>query len=130
MSKKYIVQCSIHTYSDWYIDKKFIDPDHVSRYFENNLYEYTYVRGCTYKFRRVFEKRSDASKFLINMKNAISGENNETKYVKEFLKRNISDFITGSDISDIIDANTVFKLRVSEIETDAKQIKKITYKGK
>lgn len=67
MKKLTVVEFSIYTDGDFYFNRKFLQ-NHVSRYFDQEFYEYTKIDDYSYSARRVFDRWEEAVEFLNTIK--------------------------------------------------------------
>ena len=129
LSRKYIIECRMYTDGDWGLDNNFLDPNHKSNYFDQELYEYTDFDNdsYTYKFRRVFDDKESVLKFMIAMLACVRGHTHWADYVREFITDRINEFKENSATSDFMDSNTEIEFDVYQITTRAKKIKTIIF---
>lgn len=131
--KKYILKLYIYTDGDWGIDNTFTDKcmkNYVSKYFDNDLYEYTELPDDNYTYRlvRVFDTADELIDFVDSIKCSLHGNKYYIdEYIPEFFDRNIEEFLSRGYTNDFMDSNTEIELYMSSIETDAKKVKEIIY---
>lgn len=131
MTKKYVVEFDIYTDGDCCVD--FDDlKDHKSRYFEQDLYEYTIIDPDSYKYkiRRVFDDPEDALSFF-DICDRISDHQNYfvTEILMERINLCIEEFWRFGRSSDFIDGNITIDMAIYMIESSAKKLKTIIYEN-
>lgn len=132
MSKLYIVECEMHTDNDWGFDTNILSLNYKSRYFEQELYEYTNAdpKSSRHKFRRVFDTKEKAIEFAKKYKESIYGQRYYSEVLNEKIDEIISDFYVndeGGDYDDI--GNTEFDFSMYSVDTNARKIKRIIYEN-
>lgn len=135
MSKKIVIELSMYSDGDWGYDESIFE-NHTSRYFDNDLYEYTYFEWCTTKIKRSFDLgETDGYNAIRSILNAICsslhGRQSDVKYVTEFFDRAIErlpNVSVENGYYDSMESNTEIDLTIRIIESDAKEIKEIIYK--
>ena len=85
--KKYILKLYIYTDGDWGIDNTFTDKcmkNYVSKYFDNDLYEYTELPDDNYTYRlvRVFDTADELIDFVDSIKCSLHGNK---YYIDEYI---------------------------------------------
>ncbi len=130
MSKKLILELSMYTDGDWGYDTS-IFQNHTSRYFDNDLYEYTYLDDHTTKIRRVYGENENGFAAMINLLqhicDTIHGRKSDTIIVKAFLMGSIICLDKNETFCDDYDGNTEIDIDVKLVENDSKPIKQIIY---
>ena len=81
----FVINFKAYTDDDWSINRELLNS-HVSRYFENDFYEYTVLDDSIYKFRRTYadNELTDAVNLLINLRNSLHGREYETDVVRDY----------------------------------------------
>lgn len=131
MPKKYVVEFDIYTDGDCCVD--FDDlKDHKSRYFEQDLYEYTIIDPDSYKYkiRRVFDDPEDALSFF-DICDRISDRQSYfiTEILMERINLCIEEFWRFGRSNDFIDGNITINMSIYTIETAAKKLKTIIFEN-
>lgn len=130
-TKKYVVELDIYTNGDYRIDFEDL-KDHKSRYFEQNLYEYTIIDPDNYKCkaRRVFDDPDDAVSFF-DITDRISEPLDYfvTDILIERINLCIEEFWRFGHSNDFIDGNATINMAIYTVETGAKKIKTIIYEN-
>ena len=131
MSKKVILEMSIYTDGDWKFDKSIFE-NYVSKYFDNDLYEYTYIYDYSCKIRRTFEDIdtgfTQIESILEELTNSISSKDDFTENnIKAFFNNQIKMANSKLEFEADIDGNTEINIRTIIIDNDSKPIKNITY---
>lgn len=80
-----IINFNAYTDDDWGLNCELLN-NHISRYFEQDYYEYTILEDEVYKFRRTYadDELTDAVNFLINLRNSLHGRDYETGVIREY----------------------------------------------
>ena len=130
MKKLTVVEFSIYTDGDFYFNSKFLQ-NHVSRYFDQEFYEYTKIGDYSYSARRVFDLWEDAVKFLNTIKDNC-GRQGEKNYVVDeviipLLDDVLRDYFEHGHGYDCRDGNQTIEISIIDVETDVKKIKRIEY---
>ena len=133
MSKKVILEMSIYTDGDWKFDKSIFE-NYVSKYFDNDLYEYTYIYDYGCKIRRTFEDINSGftqiASILEELTNSISSKDDFTENkIKAFFHNQIKMANSKLEFESDIDGNTEIEVEVSIIDSDSKPIKNIIYES-
>ena len=137
MNTLYVVEIEISTDHDCWYDRSIFQP-RASRYFENNLYEYTVdADGYGDKCRRVFDTAEQAASFVLTFKDNIGRKDETYKYAKDIaafmhgrILIGIAEFREdGYTYIDFENGNCYGYITISKVETDAKPIKRIIYEG-
>ena len=132
---KIILELSMYSDGDWGYDESIFE-NHTSKYFDNNLYEYTKFEWSTTKARRTFDiDKTDGYAAIHNILKSICsslhGRQSDIKYVNEFFDRAIErlpNVSVENGYYDSMESNTEIDLTIRIIESDAKEIKEIIYK--
>lgn len=74
-NRKIVLEVDIYS-EYWHLDKKKY-AEHISRYFDNDIYEYTVTGDYTIKFRRLFNTSDEAAEFIKEMYNESWGRDKE-----------------------------------------------------
>lgn len=131
MTKKYIVEFDIYTDGDCSVDFEDL-KDHKSRYFEQDLYEYTIIDPDSYKYkvRRVFDDPEDALSFF-DISDRISDRRSYfvTEILMERINLCIEEFWRFGRSNDFIDGNITINMAIYTIETAAKKLKTIIFEN-
>lgn len=137
LAKKIVLELRMYSDGDWGYDRSVFDH-YTSKYFENDLYEYTVVDDYTTKIRRVFEYNHTGLNELCGMlekiRNSTYGRCSDepNQFIDDALcalygsKKKI-DRNTKMNYSDLYDSNTELEIDVYSIATEARPIKKIIY---
>lgn len=125
-----VVEFSIYTDGDFYFNSKFLQ-NHVSRYFDQEFYEYTKIDDYSYSARRVFNLSEDAVKFLNTIKDNC-GRHGEKNYVVDeavipLIDDVLQDYWEHGHGYDYYDGNQTIEISITDVETDIKKIKSIQY---
>lgn len=128
MSEKVILEMSVYTDGDWGFNESLFSA-YKSKYFENEVYEYTFIEDYSLKIRRTFEDVKDGfnkiANLLTDFKDSIYGRNVNT--IKAFFNRQIKFAKSNLEFYDEIDDDTEIDLHVYIIENDCRPIKEIIY---
>lgn len=131
MTKKYVVELDIYMDGDCRVN--FDDlKDYKSRYFEQDLYEYTIIDPDSHKckVRRVFDDCDDALSFF-DISDRIS--DHCTYFVTDILLERINlcieEFWRFGSSNDFIDGDFTIDMAIYTIETSAKKLKTIIYEN-
>ena len=91
-----VINFKTYTDGDWGIDSEFL-KNHTSRYFEQDLYEYTILDDYVYKFRRVFnnDELNEALDFMHKLKDGLHGQ----EYYVDKITEYISTVIEGIELA-------------------------------
>lgn len=131
MTKKYVVEFDIYTDGDCCVDFEDL-KDHKSRYFEQDLYEYTIIDPDSYKYkvRRVFDDPEDALSFF-DICDRISDHCSYfvTEILMERINLCIEEFWRFGRSNDFIDGNITINMAIYTIETTAKKLKTIIFEN-
>jgi len=139
LAKKIVVELRMYSDGDWGYDESMFD-NYTSKYFENDLYEYTVVDDYTTKIRRVFDYShtglNELCEMLAKIRNSTYGRCSDepNQFIDDALcvlyagKKKI-DRNTKVSYSDYYDSNTELEISVYSIATEARPIKKIIYGG-
>lgn len=81
-----VINFKAYTDGDWGINSELLN-NHVSRYFDNDFYEYTVLDEHIYEFRRTYanDELTDAVNFLCSIRDGLHGRDYEVTTVKEYL---------------------------------------------
>lgn len=126
MNTIFIVE--FNAYMDKYasFDKALI-ANYRSRYYENELYEYTYCYESSYRFRRIFDCKRKAVEFIENFFNSVSCKDDTFVTLQDFKNGIIFNFNKSGKSWDFYDGFINMELSMTTVETTAKKIKKIIY---
>ena len=129
MNKLSVVE--FKAYTDGYIgiEESFF-KNHVSSYFENDLFEYSYHEDDSYSYslRRVLDTKQEAITFVNTLFDSMWGKDYYIEEVLPTFKSNIvADFFVNDCGSDFIDGAIEMSLSMRIIETSARKIKEIIY---
>ena len=129
MNKLSVVE--FKAYTDGYIGiEKSIFKNHVSSYFENDLFEYSNHEDDSYSYslRRVFNTKEEAITFVNTLFDSMWGKDYYIKEILPTFKSNITaDFSVDDYGSDFIDGAIEMSLSMRVVETSARKIKEIIY---
>ena len=131
MSEKVILEMSVYTDGDWGFNESLFST-YKSKYFENEVYEYTYVDNHTIKIRRTFEGVKDGfnkiANLLTDFKDSIRCRDEYTKnQLNSFFCNQIEFARSNLEFQSEIDSNTEIDLHVYIIENGCRPIKEIIY---
>ena len=129
MNKLSVVEFKTYTDGHIGIEESFF-KNHVSSYFENDLFEYSNHEDDSYSYslRRVFDTKEGAITFINTLFDSMWGD---SYYINEILptfKSNIvADFFVNNYGSDFIDGAIEMSLTMNVVKTSARKIKEIVY---
>lgn len=131
MSEKVILEMSVYTDGDWGFNESLFST-YKSKYFENEVYEYTYVDGHTIKIRRTFEDVKDGfnkiANLLTDFKDSIRCRDKYTKnQLNSFFCNQIEFARSNLEFQSEIDSNTEIDIQVQIVKNDYRPIKEIIY---
>lgn len=130
MSKKLVLELSIYDDGDWGFDES-IFANYTSKYFDTDLYEYTYFEDYTTKVRRVYEEDENGldaiCAILKHICKTLHGRESYTESVAEFFEDAIAHLKHHKTFYNDMDGNTEIELSVSQVDNDSKRIKQIIY---
>lgn len=131
MSRKLILEMSVYTDGDWDFNRDLF-ANYTSKYFENEVYEYTYLEDHTCKIRRTFEDTENGYKEIISIltkfKESLRCRDKYTAdMLNEFFDAQIEAAKSYPEFHDDIDSNTEISIRVYSIDNDSHRIKTITF---
>lgn len=134
MSKKVVLELYMYTDGDWRYDASMFE-DYTSEYFDNDLYEYTFIEDYTTKIRRTFNlDEEDWGKEIIGIFDSICdslhGRQSAIECVSEFFHEVISHFPridTDHWFHDWYESNTEIEVKIMMVENEARKIKEIIY---
>lgn len=131
MTKKYVVELDIYTDGDYHINFEDL-KGHNSRYFEQDLYEYTIIDSDSHKckVRRVFDDLDEAVSFF-DITDRISKPLDYfiTDILMVRINQCIEEFWRFGRSSDSIDGNVTINMDIYTVETGAKKIKNIIFEN-
>lgn len=141
-----VITFDAYTDGDWGLNNELLN-NHISRYFEQDYYEYTILDNEVYKFRRTYtdDELTDAINFLINLRNSLHGRDYETDVIREYfniviaaidtaIKCNTHNVFTDADTDKkstqftcSMDSNTELEFYGGFFDNNIKKIKHIEY---
>ena len=109
-----VINFKAYTDGDWGLNSELL-TNHISRYFEQDYYEYTILDDEVYEFRRTYtdDELTDAVNFLTNLRNSLYGRDYETDVIKEYFNTvidAINDAISNNTYNVFVDSDTGEKL--------------------
>lgn len=80
-----VINFKAYTDGDWGLNSELL-TNHISRYFEQDYYEYTILDDEVYEFRRTYtdDELTDAVNFLTSLRNSLHGRDYETDVINEY----------------------------------------------
>ena len=131
MSEKVILEMSVYTDGDWGFDESLFSA-YKSKYFENEVYEYTFIEDYSLKIRRTFEDVKDGFNKIVNLltdfKDSIRCRDKYTKnQLNSFFCNQIEFARSNLEFQSEIDSNTEIDIQVQIVNNDYRPIKEITY---
>lgn len=131
MSEKVILEMSVYTDGDWGFNESLFSA-YKSKYFENEVYEYTFIEDYSLKIRRTFEDVKDGfnkiANLLTDFKDSIRCRDEYTKnQLNSFFCNQIEFARSNLEFQSEIDSNTEIDLHVYIIENGCRPIKEIIY---
>ncbi len=133
MSEKLLFGLSIFSNGKWEFDNSIFE-NYTSKYFDNDLYEYTYFCGFRLEIRRVYEEYENGFEIISNilekLSNSIvptSNKHDDVKRATEFFNYAISRLKNHREVVCGTGKGPIIQLTVYHICNDSKRIKQITY---
>lgn len=130
MPKKLVFEMSIYTDGDWHYDDS-IFVGYTSKYFDNELFEYTLnPDDYTLKVRRTFEDVDKGFNRIVDILTkfkASIGSSRDVDTIREFFAKQIASAENRIPFWDDMDSNTEITLEVKIVENNSKPIKRIIY---
>lgn len=132
MSEKVILEMSVYTDGDWGFNESLFAA-YKSKYFENEVYEYTYIiDGYAVKIRRTFEGVKNGFNEITNL---LTDFKDSIRCRDEYIKNQLNSFFCNQiefarsnlEFQSEIDSNTEIDIQVQIVKNDYRPIKKITY---
>ena len=141
-----VINFKAYTDSDWGLNSELL-TNHISRYFEQDYYEYTILDDEVYEFRRTYtdDELNDAVNFLTSLRNSLHGRDYETDTIKEYftividainnaINNNTHNVFVDSDTGEKLTqfscnmySNTELEFYGGFFDTNVKKIKNIEY---
>lgn len=142
----FVINFKAYTDGDWGLNNELLN-NHISRYFEQDYYEYTILDNEVYKFRRTYadDELTDVINFLINLRNSLHGRDYETDVISAYfniviaaidtaIKCNTHNVFTDADTDEKsaqfsydMDSNTELEFYGGFFDNNIKKIKHIEY---